>query len=394
MKMVSRYIIAAVLVISLVNIHHYSTEVSMAEEHEGMKISIVSPNTNQHSIHSYFNTSPESPDGRWVLYYASTTPEGHEGDIRVVERAKGKVRTLAKGVTVEDAHRVACQQWVSQGQRVVFHDLRDGEWVIVSVNVSSLEERVLAEGRQIGWGQPNANIVPVYGPHWAPGKHRDLELLDVETGNLKTVVTADEVKETYPEWVSENFGDKEISIFFPILSPDLSRVFFKIATPAGGDFRSSKASLRKGLVCYDLEKSRFLFLAKWGHPAWHPDSRNIVNVSGSSLVLIDSDTGLTKVIPDLPRFPASHPSVSCDGKLFTTETRLEPFGGAKKEWGIVTGDISGSDFEIVHKFDNSQGATSWRPSHPHPVFSPDSKRLYFNVSATKWTQLYMAEFGD
>jgi WD40-like Beta Propeller Repeat len=30
-------------------------------------------------------------------------------------------------------------------------------------------------------------------------------------------------------------------------------------------------------------------------------------------------------------------------------------------------------------------------SHPHPAFSPDGKRLYFNVSAGQWTRLHVAE---
>src|SRR5690349_1457966 len=38
----------------------------------GVKISPVS-GENHHSIHAYFNTSPESPDGRRVLFYVSTT---------------------------------------------------------------------------------------------------------------------------------------------------------------------------------------------------------------------------------------------------------------------------------------------------------------------------------
>ena len=196
MKTFSKWLTVAVSLIYLVSVHQYSTEVSMAEERKKVKVSIVLPNMNQHSIHSYFNTSPESPDGRWVLYYTSTTAEGHEGDICIVERATGKVKTLAKGVMVEDAHRVACQQWVSQGQRVVFHDLRGGEWVVVSVDINSQKERVLARGRQVGWGQPNTHIVPLYGPHWNPGDHKDLELLNVETGDIRTVVTASQVKET------------------------------------------------------------------------------------------------------------------------------------------------------------------------------------------------------
>ena len=353
------------------------------------KVHRVSSELERHAIHAYFNTSPESPDGRWVLYFSSNTAGGHIGEIRIVERTTGRAKVLARDVLVEDAHRTACQQWISGGRRVMFHDLRDEEWVVVSVDIDTLEERVLATGRQIAWGQPAAEIVPLYGPHWDSEAPRDLELLDVESGRIETVLTAEAVKATYPEWVAEAFGDREISIFFPCLSPDLSRVFFKLATPAGGDFRSPEASTRKGLVCYDLRACRFLFLhERWGHPAWHPDSRTLLNTPN---ILIDIDTGVVREVPDLPMFPGSHPSVCPDGKLFVTETRLESFGGSGGDWGIVVADLRGDDFDIIHRFENTQGATSWRPPHPHPVFSPDGERIYFNVSTTKWTQLYVAE---
>jgi hypothetical protein len=31
----------------------------------------------RHALHSYFNVCPESPDGRFVLFYASSAPDGH-----------------------------------------------------------------------------------------------------------------------------------------------------------------------------------------------------------------------------------------------------------------------------------------------------------------------------
>ena len=361
----------------------------MAAWRDGVKVSAVSSRADQHSIHAYFNTSPESPDGRWILYFASVTSEGHVGDIHIVERETGQVRILARNVTVEDAHRTACQQWSSGGRRVVFHDCRNGEWMVIAVDVDTLEERILATRRQLAWGQPTTDIVPMYGPHWDPGDHRDMELLNVATGEIRTVVTADEVKIAYPSWISEQFGDREISIFFPCLSPDLKRVFFKIATPAGGDFRSKRASIREGLICYDLQESRFLFMhERWGHPSWHPDSHSILNIPNR---LINASTGNGRDIPALPRFPGSHPCISPDTQVFATETQLEPFGGAKGEWGIVVGDLQGREFEIVHRFKNTRGATSWRAPHPHPAFSHDGKRLYFNVSATARTRLYVAE---
>src|SRR5262249_26108539 len=156
----------------------------------------------------------------------------------------GKVRVLSRGVVVEDAHRAACQQWVSGGRRVVFHTmLKTGEWVVLGVDVETGRERLLARGRQVGFGQPHGDLVPLCGLHWGPGTPRDLELLNVATGTLaKTAVTAQAVAKAYPEWLRLQFGDGPVSVYIPMLSPDLSRVFFKMASPAGGDFRSRQAS--------------------------------------------------------------------------------------------------------------------------------------------------------
>lgn len=361
----------------------------LAPWRQGVQIQPVSPEANGHTIHSYFNTCPESPDGSTVLFFASSARDGHHGEIRIRDRATGTERTLAKDLYVEDAHRVACQQWVSNGRRVVFHSERDGEWIVSAIDVANGQVRDLARGWLSGWGQPKADIVPLYGPHWNPGPHRDLELLNVETGEIRTVLKADDVK---PGWLTKAFGDKPASIFFPVLSPDLQRVFFKMAMPAGGDPRSSAASKRLGLVCYHIGEQRFLYdSSRWGHPAWHPDSRTIVE---TSYHLFDSNTGKSQRLPDLPAPRGDHPSASPDGKLIVTDTTMDAFGGSAKEWGIIVADARGKDYVVLHKFDNSRGATSWRRSHPHPVFSPDGRRIYFNVSSGDWTQLHVAAAGE
>lgn len=362
----------------------------LAKWRKDVRVHPVLEDRERHSIHSYFNTSPESPDGRHVLLYTSTTREGHEGEIWMVERATGKTTVLAKGVVVEDAHRAACQQWVSNGRFVVYHDYRKDQWVVVCVDVATGKERVLVVGRQVGWGTPGGDVVPLYGPHSKPGNHRDLELLNVRTGQIRTAVTAAAVRAAYPKEVARHFGDRPISVFFPILSPDQSRVIFKLATPVGGDFRSKDASDREGLVCYDLRGGKFLWMhAKWGHPAWHPDSSSLINYGGKSLYAIDARTGTTQRREGLPAFPGSHPSFSADGALFATDFIVgEGKGGV---WGVAVGTLEGRDSQILHRFDNSHGSTSWRRSHPHPSFSPDGKRVYFNVSADRWTRLFVAE---
>lgn len=364
----------------------------LAAWRSGVKVQPVAAAPDRHSIHTYYLASPESPDGRNVLYYTSATPEGHSGDIRMLERATGRETILARNVTTEDAHRAACQQWVSGGRRVVFHDVRDGVWVVACVDVATQAERVLARGRQLAFGQPGGDLVPIYGPHWKPEDHKDLELLNVATGDIRTVVTAAAVKEKYHDLLAREFGDREISIFFPVFSPDAKRVFFKLATPLGGDFRSKQASDRRMMVVYDLERSRLLLgRSRWGHPAWHPDSRHILETGHE---LVDTNDGATRRLPDLPKFPGSHPSVSPDGRLFVTDTTLERFGGTSKEWGVAVGSMEGGQYVIVHRFDDSRGAKSWRRTNPHPIFSADGRRLYFNVGEAARTRLHVAEAAD
>jgi hypothetical protein len=199
------------------------------------------------------------------------------------------------------------------------------------------------------------------------------------------VVSAEAVRAQYPELVAKVFGDGALSIYFPILSPDQKRVVFKMSHPLGGDFRSAKASVRELLIGYDIAGRRFLFgHSRWGHPAWHPDSRTLINVP---TVLIDSNDGSVRPIPGMPKFSGSHPSISPDGRVFVTDIIADN----RRQSGVAAGDIEGAWHVTLHEFDGSKGATSWRPSHPHPVFSPDGRRIYFNVNAGPWTQLYVAE---
>ena len=105
---------------------------------KGVKISQVSPVPGRHSMHTYYLTNPESPDGRKVLFYASTDPAGHVGKVCVLDRATGKETVLAEDVHTEDAHRVACQQWLSGGRRVVFHEVVNKKCHIVVVDMDTL----------------------------------------------------------------------------------------------------------------------------------------------------------------------------------------------------------------------------------------------------------------
>jgi hypothetical protein len=359
----------------------------------GVEVAPVSSIPQRHTIHSYYLASPESPDGSQVLCYTSTESNGELGSLCLLDRRTGQERTIARDIHTEDAHRAACQQWLDGGRQVAYHEVRGSQWRVVVMDVASGEARVVATDRQLGFGEPRGKILPLYGCHWNPGPHRDLELLDTKTAELRPVVTHEAVAKRYGDWLKQEFGDKATSIFFPVLSPNGRRVFFKLAAGSGGkEFRSKSASQRQGLVVFDFERDDFLMMhPKWGHPAWFPDSRRILEVG--NLFYDANRQGEVTHLPDLPQLSGSHPSVSPDGSLYVTDGRLDRLGGPAGQWGIVVGDMRGGAgrYQVLHRFDNSGGARSWRKNHPHPVFSADGQRIYFNVNSDDWTQLYVAQ---
>lgn len=359
----------------------------------GFRCAPLTSTPGRHTIHSYYVANPESPDGKYVLFYASADPSGHVGDVVIVDRTTGEETVLAAGVHTEDAHRAACQQWLAGGRMVAYHEVVDKRWRVVVVDVASRQKTIVAEDRQVGFGQPAADLLPMYGCHWNPGPYRDLYVWDAKTGQTRTALSIAAVESQHAAWLKQEFGDKPTSIFFPVLSPDLQRVFFKMAAGNGGDnYMAKNASQRQGIVCFDLGTERMTwFRAKWGHPGWHPDSRRLSEAGNLLFDIADPTAATYARLSEVPSLRGSHPSVSPDGRLWVTDGLSEPAGGKANEWGILVADMQSQKWVLLHSFDQSRGARSWRRSHPHPAFSADGKRIYYNVSDGEFTRLFVAE---
>jgi Tol biopolymer transport system component len=358
----------------------------------GVKIHPVTAHHDRHVIHSYFNTCPESPDGKYVVYYTSATADGERGDLRILERTTGQETIIAPDIQCEDAHRAACQQWSNGGKTVVYHHHRDGLWQVVAYDVASGKSRVLAGNRQVGFGSPNGVWAPVYGCHWNPGPHRNLELINVETGEVRTAVKATDVVQEYGDWAEKKLGSRDVSVFFPVMSPDEKRVFFKVAHPSGGnDFHSMSASKRDGKVVVDLETGRFIrMLDKWGHPSWTPDGKSIFEYGNYA-----TDVVTGNIVRYAESCISDHPSVSPDGRIFVTDADVtKRYWRSPGDWAVAVASMQKDDWVVLQIFDNSKGAKTWRHNHPHPAFSADGHRVYYNVNEGPWTSLMVAECGS
>ena len=355
---------------------------------QGVKIAPVSEVADRHTTHTYYLLNPESPDGRRIVFFASSDKAGHVGQVIVQDRATGKETVLADEIHTEDAHRVALQQWTLNGEAVAYHEVVDKRWRVVVVDIATGSKTIVADDRQLGFGQGAGHILPLYGCHWNPGEHRDLELYDVATGELRTACKIRDVEQKYGDWLQSEFQGKPTSIAFPTISPDHRRAFFKLAAGNGGDAFMGKVSQRQGIVFCDLESGQITCMReRWGHPAWHPDSYHWIEVGN---LLFDADGRSTTRIPSVPILRGQHLSINPNGRLWVQDGLTESLGGPAGEWAVMVADLRGERYQIIQKFMGNLGARSWRVNHPHPVFSADGRRLYYNINAGEFTQLHVA----
>ena len=371
-------------------------EADPAHAWRGARVTAVWPQAPGHVLHSYFNGSPEHPAGDRLLVFASNADDAHRGDLVVVDRADPeRRRTLVTGVAVEDAHRQANQRWVCGGDAVVFNQLCGGEWRLVRIAVAGGEPTELCRGRQLFWGASDHAVVPVFGPPHAPGAHRDLELVDVRSGHVSVALTRDRVVADHPALVRELFGAQPPdSIAYPILSPDGTRVMFKLSAVGDGRFRSPGGSHRRGLFVYHLgSRTPLVARPEWGHPAWLADGRHIRDRHQ----VIDTDaSGAAAVVdgPDwYPRGINTHAAPSPDGTLVALDVARGPLAAADGLWTVVIGGETGEPVRLHHDVATGNGTSSWRPTHPHPVFSPDGRRCHFHARRGDRVVLYQAERG-
>lgn len=333
-------------------------------------IADVSPETSGNTIHTYFNVSPESPDGTCVLFYASEDPSGETGRLVLRERSTGRETVIATDITAEDAHRAACQQWLGAGRFVAWHDCREGRWSVFALDLQTGRKITLAEDRQIGFGATKALEVPVCGCHWNPDGHRALEAVNLLTGEIHTVTTAEDAAAHAPKaWLDEFLPDngQPLSVFFPVVSPDGTRVFFKLARGTATDnFKSPAASRREGKFICDFASGAFIrFVPQWGHPSWYPDSAEILEKGN---IVLDIRTGQERRLAPIP---SDHPSFAPDGNLFVSDGKAShPDFLATGRRVITVGSAADGSTERIDHFDSIHGAKSWRRRTPTPYSVP------------------------
>lgn len=171
---------------------------------------------------------------------------------------------------------------------------------------------------------------------------------------------------------------EQLSLMNAKWSPDGSRFMAVYSTePFRRRSCVKPAAHYKVLVVAAADGGDVRFLGHCGHhPSWTPDGSGIIAYQrrdgGQDLVRFDLASGEATTL--LPGVPGVHPTLAPDGRSVVTDVFDREHGRAR----ILRCSLPGGGMEVLADFAHVDFAHS-DGHHPHPVFSRDGQRIYFNA---------------
>lgn len=350
----------------------------------------VRPLTTDPAIHTYFDVVPESPDGGHVTWFAFDGKPLTHGRVVVANRdGSDPVNvTHCRG----NAHCGAHQGWLdsdhiffaADGQVQVAH--RSGRVVqrydgaVDTIHQASRRALVHSNGIRKAEGTPPKEQA-CYRIDLTDGTMVDL--LDRATAFS---LIADHVDLTGVDEESMNFQHTK-------WSPDGTQWFVVFANEIWRRTHPGVPRV-KVILAAAGDGSDLRFVDSFGHhPNWLPDGSGIYAFAdgGKKTVVRWGDRGGEPAV--LARFPAEgHPCVSPDSRWITSDTHHWPSPG---RGAVLLHDLQSGETQTMHETDcpTVPWQTDHPPAmvcHPHPVWSADGQRVYFNAVLNEMPQLCVA----
>jgi Tol biopolymer transport system component len=333
------------------------------------------------AIHAYYDLCPESPDGRWVTYFEFLGDVPGPGRVVVARPDGSESRTIAESPS-GSAHNGALQQWAGDGH-VVFSP--PGEGPATSAVASLGDEPPREVPGAVRMVHPQGSLALA-----SPGRPAHaVWLIDLKRGKARTLLTVEDGLAVHPE--AEAIEKPEALIFMNSKwSPD-GRRFLTVFNNEGYRRRHPELRRVKSLLVGEADGSGLRYLKDFGHhPSWSPDgafvhSYDRSDEGGQDMVAQPLDGQEAQVV--LRGALGVHGTLSLDGRRLITDVYDWPEAGraAILRYDLTTG---GYDVLVLMALPDT---THKAGCHPHPVFSRDRKRVYFNSTDSGVPRLYAIE---
>jgi hypothetical protein len=342
------------------------------------------------AIHSYFDLSPESPDGELVAYFSFLGSPPGLGQTRVTERHGDRTLTLGEPV-YGSAHHAALQQWVDE-RLVVYSVLTDDgpATEIVSADGETrgrLNASIRMFSSASGLGLCDQSAARARG---LEGGEEAIHLVDPYSGEVRQVFTREEVLEIHP-WRERLSAIQHVRFQNSKWAPDGKSLFTVYTNEVHVRRGGSVARLKSLIVADAADGYRPRYLAEFDHhPMWGLDSSSIyahVRQSDGAQDLVAFPLDGSTPYPLGEEIPGVHATLSPDGRSILTHVYDWPERG---EASVLLIDLqTGCHHELATM--NAPDASHETGCHLHPVWSRDGRRLYFNSNDSGVARLYAVD---
>ncbi len=339
------------------------------------------------AVHHYYDIPIEEPDGSRIVYYEFDSDEIPGPGKVIVARADGtEAREVGRGE--ESIGHVGAQaRWVGPG-RIAYSPRQQsaGGTVVVDLDSGKRQElpftlRSYCEPTGVG------AMIGDAGGHGAThdlARMQTLRLWDSRTGDIRIRLTAERAHAIHPR--RDRFEPARSNFQNAKFSPDGSRVFIVFGTEAyrnmagGRDYPSIKC-----LLLMSTDGDDVTYLGEFGHhPMWRPDGSEIIAYVGDQGAqhLVRYPLDGTPAAPFLEDLPGIHASLDRAQRRLVTDV----FEGDDQA-RILLVDVETGDHHTLTAGRHAQRGHI-RGCHPHPQWSRDESRVFFNMADTGVPQLY------
>ena len=343
------------------------------------------------SVHRYYDVAIEEPDGDRIAYFEFDDEQiPGPGNLIVADGDGGNAREVARcdeGI----GHVGGNGTWIGKG-RLAFspHQQSEAGAVVRDIDGDTGDIHLPADVRSFHEQSKLAILLGDSGYAQADryAGRQMLRTWHAETGDMRELLRADQADALHPR--KAEFEVEKTNFQNPKWSPDGKQFFVVFGTEVyrNSSGRRDYPSI-KSLILGDADGRNIQFVGEFGHhPMWHPDGNGILAHTrradgGQDLLLYPLDGNNPEV------FMADLPGVHCTPDRGVQRLVTDVFDQEKQRALVLLVSIPDGEQTILaegrHKrFDHVTG------SHPHPQWSRDESRIFFNMADSGVPQVYAA----
>jgi len=341
----------------------------------------------KHAVHAYYDICPENFDGDHIVY-SEFEEDRVPGPCKVVlcEKTGENKRYVGRNNDCL-GHVGAFAQW--HDRTSVSFLTEGGSGVTTAVYELEADQKQVFPGRMRQYCAALQRGFLLEAAPEAENPHQLINrvtIFDFTQQKALAVITTEMCRALIPRGVPKppleqlNFQNTK-------WSPD-ARSFFTVFGNEGYRKKNDAQETLKCLIAGDADGSDLRFVAAFGHhPMWTPDSSGFIAYmrkdKGQDLCLFTLGERVERTVM-IPNALGVHATLHSDRRRVVTDIFRFP---EPHQASIGIYDLETKALEIIATF-NHKVYDHTHGFHPHPVWSRDGKRLYFNGQDNGYAQLY------